>query len=108
MVFEVESHCCHVSVFLSSQNAMRELVSVSSGFRVPKVTAFWLGLAIWARSAEPGLQDEIISSAARSGYGSIAGGHVLFFVIEVVLGKIEDAWQAPRLCACPVSVKRHL
>ena len=56
-----ESHCCHVNGFrfLSLQNAMRGLVTVSSGFRAQKVTAFRLGLEIWACSAEPGLQDEI-------------------------------------------------
>ena len=31
-----------------------------------------------------------------------------FVVIEAVSGKIEDVWQAPRLCVCPASVKRHL
>ena len=37
---------------------MRKLVSVSSGFRVAKVTAFWLGMAVCVRSAEPGLRHE--------------------------------------------------
>ena len=36
-------------------NAMRELVSVSSGFRVAKVTVFRLAMAICIRFAEPGL-----------------------------------------------------
>ena len=33
-------------IHLSLQNAMRESVSVRSGFSVAKGTAFWLGLAI--------------------------------------------------------------
>ena len=48
----VEFHCCHVSFACHYINAMIELVSVSSRFRVAKVTAFWLGLAIGVRSAE--------------------------------------------------------
>ena len=58
----VESHCCHFSFALSLRNAMRELISVSSGFRVPEVTAFRLGLTICVRSTEPGLCDEIRNS----------------------------------------------
>ena len=53
---------------------MRQLVSVSSGFRVAKVTAFRLGMAICVRSAEPGLRHEIKISAttSRSRYGCTA------------------------------------
>ena len=62
---------------------MRELVSVSSGFRVANdVTAFRLGLAILVRSAENGLQDESRNSAARSRYSSTAGtagAHVFYY-----------------------------
>ena len=58
---------------LSLHNAMRELVSVSSGFGVPGVTAFRLGLVICMRSAEPGLCDEIRNLAARYRYGCTAG-----------------------------------
>ena len=78
-------------------NAMRELVSDCSGFRVPKITAFWLGLAICVRSAEPGLRHELRKSPARSRYGCNAGDGVFYFVIEAVLRKIEDVWRASRL-----------
>ena len=60
---------------------MRGLVSIGSGLRVPKVTAFRLGLAIWAHSAKPGRQDEIRSLAARSRYGSTEGVYVCFFLL---------------------------
>ena len=48
---------------------MRELVSVSSEFRVAKVTAFRLGMAICVRSAEPELRHAIKNLAPRSGHG---------------------------------------
>ena len=57
---------------------MTELVSVSSGFRVAKGTAFPLGMAIYVCSAEPKLRHEIKISAARSRYGCTAYIGVLF------------------------------
>ena len=74
----------------------RELVSVSSVFRVPYVTALRLGLAICVRCAEPPLRHELKNHRRDPGI-SVLQGKARCFVIEVVLRKIEDIWCATRL-----------